>query len=247
MHRFFVEKDQISDKTIIILNNDVKHIRDVLRLRVQDKIEIICDGHLYEVKIIQIKKSQVTTEIIKATKGRNEPKTHIRLFQGLAKSNKMETIFQKGTEIGIKEFYPLITKRTVVKIEDKKKEKNKRNRWATIIEEASKQAKRDEIPKLMDILTFNDMIRLLSNEENIIVAYEDEDTKSIKDSLNEMKGRKISIIVGPEGGFDSEEVEELKYIGAHIVSLGNRILRTETAGLVCAAVTLYEKDDLGVV
>lgn len=247
MHRFFVDKSQICDDTIVIIDNDVRHIKNVLRLKSEDIIEIVCDGYVYEVSISHLDKSQIITRVTNKSEAKNEPKTNIRLFQGLAKGSKMETIFQKGTEIGIKEFYPVITKRTVVKIEDKKKEKNKNTRWNAITEDASKQAKRDEIPKVLDILTFNEMLELLKDEKNILVPYEDEDTISIKDSLQAMEGNIINIIIGPEGGFESEEIVRLKDMGANVVSLGRRILRTETAGLVTAAAALYEKDDLGVV
>lgn len=247
MHRYFVDESQISDDTIIVLGNDVKHIKDVLRLKVDDLLEIVSQGYTYEVKISQISKSQIITRILNKSKGKNEPKTKIRLFQGLAKGDKMETVFQKGTEIGIREFYPLITKRTIVKIHNPKKEKNKVARWNLITEEASKQSKRDEIPKVMEIINFKDMLDILKTEKNILVAYEDEDTTSIKDSLKTMDDGIINIVIGPEGGFEAEEINDLKDIGAKVVSLGRRILRTETAGLVTAAIVLYEKDDLGVV
>lgn len=247
MHRYFIDNSQISNDTIVILGNDVKHIKDVLRLKKEDRIEVVSQGYIYEVQIQQLSKAQISTRIMSKAKGNNEPKTKIRLFQGLAKGSKMEMVFQKGTEIGIKEFYPLITNRTVVKIENEKKEKSKIARWNSITEDASKQAKRDEIPEVMNILSFEGMIEFLSSEENILVPFEDEDTISIKEGLKTMECGIINIIIGPEGGFELEEIEKLKDIGAAVVSLGRRILRTETAGLVAAAVTLYEKDDLGVV
>src|SRR5699024_10967120 len=145
----------------------------------EDLIEVVCKYIVYKVRIVQLDKSQIFTKIVNIAKGENEPKTKIRLFQGLAKGSKMEMIFQKGTEIGIKEFYPLITKRTVVKIENHKKEKNKIIRWNFITEDASKQAKRDAIPRVMGILRFDDMLEMLKQEENILVPYEDEDITSI--------------------------------------------------------------------
>ena len=247
MHRFFVEENQILDKEIRIKGKDVKHIKDVLRLRLGDSIELVSQGYLFQVSIKDISKSQILTEIINKSLGENEAKTQIRLYQGLAKGSKMETIFQKGTEIGIKEFYPIITKRTVVKLGDKKKEANKITRWNTITEEAAKQAKRDQIPRVNEVQTFNEILDFLKDQDHILVAYEDEDKKSIKQVLNKIQGNEINIIIGPEGGFDQEEIQRLRDIGAEIVSLGSRILRTETAGLVTASLILYEKDDLGVV
>lgn len=247
MHRFFIDEKQISNDSIVILGNDIKHIKDVLRLRKDDLIQLVSKGFVYEVAIMELEKSQIKTRILNKSKGKNEARTYIRLFQGLAKGSKMETILQKGTEIGIKEFYPLSTKRAVVKIDDKKKEKNKISRWNFIVEEASKQAKRDEIPKVGQVLSFDNMIELLKGEDNILVPYEDEDTISIKEGLKNISEATINIVIGPEGGFEFEEIQRLTDIGATIVSLGNRILRTETAGLVTAALVLYEKDDLGVV
>ena len=247
MHRYFVNKSQISEDTIVIIGNDVKHIKDVLRLKIDDIIEIVSEAYTYEAKISQLSKSQVESKILNKSKGINEAKTMIRLFQGLAKGSKMEAVFQKGTEIGITEFYPLLTKRTIVKIDNVKKEKNKLERWNSITEDAAKQSKRHKIPKVMEITSFKDMLDILKREKNILVPYEDEDTNSIKEILKTMDDGIINIIIGPEGGFEIDEIKALKDIGAKIVSLGRRILRTETAGLVTAAVVLYEKDDLGVV
>lgn len=247
MHRYFVDEGQILEDIIKIQGNDVRHIKDVLRLKIDDLIEVVSEGFVYEVRIEHLSKSEISTRIIDKSKGKNEPRSKIRLFQGLAKGSKMETVFQKGTEIGIDEFYPLLTKRTVVKIENEKKEKSKITRWNTITEDASKQAKRDKVPKVMDILSFDNMIQILKEEDNILVAYEDEQALSIKEVLKSMDNNRVNIIIGPEGGFDPEEIEKLREIGGKVVSLGRRILRTETAGLVTAAVILYEKDDLGVV
>lgn len=246
MHRFFVENNQILDKEILIIGKDVKHIKDVLRLKVGDFLELVSQGYLYKVSIKEISKSQILTEIISKSLGKNETKTHIRLFQGLAKGSKMETIFQKGTEIGIKEFHPIVTKRTVVKL-DKKKEDSKIMRWNAITQEASKQAKRDQVPKVMRVQTLDDMVDFLKDQDHILVAYEDEDTISIKEVLSKIEGDDINILIGPEGGFEEDEIQSLREIGAEIVSLGSRILRTETAGLVTASLILYEKDDLGVI
>ncbi|NLL81540.1 MAG: 16S rRNA (uracil(1498)-N(3))-methyltransferase [Tissierellia bacterium] len=247
MHRFFVDKNQIEDGKIIILNNDVRHIRDVLRLKLGEDIEVSCEEIAYICVIEQILKNKVITKIRDKQIGNHESKVEISLFQGLAKGNKMEMIFQKATEIGVKSFYPVATHRSVVKINDIKKEQNKLDRWNSIVEEAAKQSKRDLIPKVYGIINFSEMINILKNETNIIVPYEEERVATIKEELLKIKEGRINIIIGPEGGFEESEISILKSIGGKIVTLGPRILRTETAGLVTATIVLYELGDLGVI
>ena len=247
MHRFFINKEQISDTNIEITGTDVKHIKDVLRLRTKDIIEVSCEGTNYTVKIKEIMKDKVLTDILSSEKGNSESIVDICLFQGLSKGNKMEVIFQKGTEVGVKEFYPVATHRSVVKIKELKKEQSKVERWNAITEEAAKQSKRDIIPKVRDILSFKDMIELLKDEDHIIVPYENEENLSIGESIRDLKQGKINIVIGPEGGFETEEIDALKSIGARIVTLGPRILRTETAGLVTATIVLYEAGNMGVI
>lgn len=247
MHRFFVDKNQINDGQIVILGDDVKHIKDVLRLKDKDRIELSCSGLTYICEIEQITKKNIITRIVEEYKGKNESTVEVVLFQGLAKGNKMEMIFQKGTEIGIKEFYPVELHRSVVKIKDASKERNKIDRWNTIVEEAAKQSKRDNIPKVNEILSFDRLIELLKDEPNILIPYEGENIYTIKEGLSKFKDGKINLIIGPEGGFEDSEIERLKDIGGNVVTLGNRILRTETAGLVTATIILYELGNIGVI
>lgn len=246
MHRFFANKDQLMENEILITGKDVKHIKDVLRLNPKDKIEVAIEGYIYICEIISLKKDKILTGIIEKYKGSNESPIHIVLYQGLAKGNKMDTIIQKCTEIGVKDFYPVALKRSVVKINDIKREQNKVERWNTIAEEAAKQSKRDILPKVNKILSFPEMIEVLKGEKNIVVPYEEEKNNFIKGNLK-LDGNKIHLIIGPEGGFEAEEIEALKAIGANIVTLGPRILRTETAGAVAATILLYEFGDLGVI
>lgn len=247
MHRFFIDKNQINDDKILILGSDVKHIRDVLRLRLDDDIEISCDGLVYLCNIMEIEKDKIILNINNIKEGYSESKVEVVLFQGLSKGNKMEQIFQKGTEIGIREFYSVATHRSVVKIKEIKKEEHKVDRWNSVVEEASKQSKRDYIPKVKGIISFDEMINLLKHEKNIIVPYENEDNITIKQGLSGIKEGKINIIIGPEGGFEPHEIKMLEVIGSRIVTLGPRILRTETAGLVAATIVLYEVGNLGVI
>ena len=247
MHRFFVEANQIHENIIEILGTDVKHIRDVLRVKLKEKIEIASNGMTYICEVEEMEKNKIIANILESKKGENESEIHITLYQGLAKGSKMEVIIQKCTEIGVKEFYPVATHRSVVKINDIKKEQSKVERWNLIADEAAKQSKRDIKPQVKNILSFSEMIDQLKDEENIIVAYEDEKANTIKAQLQNVKGNKINLIIGPEGGFEVDEIEKLKSIGANIATLGPRILRTETAGLVSATIILYELGDLGVI
>lgn len=247
MHRFFVGQDQIFNDIIEIYGKDVKHIKDVLRIKEGEEIEVSSHGITYICQIISFEKNKVNTQILEKTVGQNEAPIDIVLYQGLAKGSKMDLIFQKCTELGVKKFYPLATRRSVVKIKDIKKEETKVERWNAIVDEAAKQSKRDMLPMVESILTLDDMIEQLKDEDNIIVAYENEERLTIKDIKDDLTGEKIHIIIGPEGGFDPEEIEGLKSIGAKIVSLGPRILRTETAGIVASTIFLYELGDLGVI
>ncbi len=247
MNRFFVSPEQIKDENIFIRGGDVKHIKDVLRLKVSDKIEIVCDGIVYLSIISAIQNKEVVLDILETKKGDNEPPIDIYLYQGLPKSSKMDFIIQKATEIGVKVIYPVITNRTVVKIKNKKKEENKINRWNKICAEAAKQSKRDSQPKVNNILEFHEMLELLSGETNILVPYEEEERMGFKNIFNENKNDKVHLIIGPEGGFEEEEITELKNIGGKIVSLGPRILRTETASLVAITILMYELGDMGVI
>lgn len=247
MHKFFVDESQIEEMNIKIINKDVKHIKDVLRLKLNSNIIISSNNINYLCEIMHIEKHEIISRIISKYEGISEPKIEIILYQGLSKGSKMDLILQKGTEVGVKDFYPVATYRSIVKINELKKEQGKLYRWNLITEEAAKQSKRDYIPKVNGILNFDDMIRLLETEENIIVPYENEDGLTIGQGLKQVSGNKIHLIIGPEGGFEEVEIEKLRGIGAKIVTLGNRILRTETAGFVASTIILYELGNLGVI
>ncbi|MCR2044959.1 16S rRNA (uracil(1498)-N(3))-methyltransferase [Anaerosalibacter massiliensis] len=244
MNRFFIDKENISKEYITIEGENIKHIKNVIRLKEGDKIEISSEGILYICNIYRIENKKVIAKILHREFGNHEPPISIILYQGLPKSSKMDFIVQKATEIGVKEIYPIITNRTVVKIDNNKKEKNKVDRWNKISEEAAKQSKRDIIPKVNSVLSFKEMINILKDEENILVPYENQEGIGIKDIIKKISNKKIHVIIGPEGGFEEEEIEELKDIGSNTVSLGPRILRTETAGIVALSILLYELGDM---
>lgn len=246
MYRFFVNIDQIHGENIKIIGNDVKHIKNVLRLKIHDRIEIVCNGEIYISEISEIASDFIMTNIIGGFPGKNEAPVDIVLYQGIAKGDRMDYIFQKGVEIGIKEFYPIIMDRTVVKIQSKKKEENKLIRWRGIVEEAAKQSKRDILPIVNNIIDFNEMINILQNQNNIIVPYEEEQSQDLREFFHGEETGKVHIIIGPEGGFEEYEIEMLRNIGGKIITLGPRILRTETAGLVVSSIVLYEFGGLAI-
>lgn len=251
MNRFFVSKDNIKDDLVYIEGEDVKHIKDVLRLKKEDEI-YVSDGNdnEYLVTIDSIYKEKVIGKIIKNTNVKRESNINITLYQGLPKSSKMDLIIQKATELGVKKIVPITMDRTVVKIKNKKKENKKLERYNRIALEAAKQSQRGMIPKVTNIISFEDVIEnIKENDSFTIVPFEDEHSKGIKEALENIRDKEhnINIIIGPEGGFSSEEIKKIQELKYQTVTLGPRILRTETAGFTAIAVVMYELGDIGVV
>lgn len=247
MDRFFVGKNNINleNKTCIIEGEDVKHISKVLRCRIGEELEI-CDNdnNEYICEITNIDKSQVELNIVEVVDIKRESDLKIKVYQGLPKGPKMEMILQKLTEVGVDEIILVQTKRTVVKVDDKKEDK-KIERWERIIYEAAKQSKRGKIPKLSGVLSFKEALADMKENDFNIAPYENERTKSIKQAIKGVDIKNIGIFVGPEGGFEDTEIKAIEEIGGQSVSLGPRILRTETASLVASSIVLYELSDLG--
>lgn len=247
MDRFFVGKNNINleNKTCIIEGEDVKHISKVLRCRIGEELEI-CDNdnNEYICEITNIDKSQVELNIVEVVDIKRESDLKIKVYQGLPKGPKMEMILQKLTEVGVDEIILVQTKRTVVKVDDKKEDK-KIERWERIIYEAAKQSKRGKIPKLRGVLSFKEALADMKENDFNIAPYENERTKSIKQAIKGVDIKNIGIFVGPEGGFEDTEIKAIEKIGGQSVSLGPRILRTETASLVASSIVLYELSDLG--
>ena len=247
MDRFFVDKKNINieNNTCIIEGEDVKHISKVLRCRIGEELEV-CDNNNneYICEITNIDKNQVELNIVEKVDIQRESDLKIKVYQGLPKGPKMEMILQKLTEVGVDEIILVQTKRTVVKV-DYKKEDKKLERWERIIYEAAKQSKRGKIPTLRGVLTFKEALADMKENDFNIAPYENEKTKSIKQAIKGVNINNIGIFVGPEGGFEETEIEAIEDIGGQSVSLGPRILRTETASLVASSIVLYELSDLG--
>lgn len=262
MSKFFVKTEQIENNKIIINGDDVNHIINVLRMKKGDKIRV-CNqdtGDNYNAQITQYTKNEVDCEIIEKINKTTESNVHITLFQGLPKFEKMELIIQKNTEVGVNRIVPVIMERTVVKIDEKVASK-KLDRWQKIAEIAAKQSMRDIIPKIDNIIKLKDTD--ITNFDAVLVAYENEEHNKLKDELQKLKQKlksnssnnsskdntedtlqyNIAIVIGPEGGIAEKEIEMLAEKNARFVSLGKRILRTETAGLVMAGNVLYELEE----
>lgn len=246
MPKFFVEPDYVQPPNIEITGTDVKHIKSVLRLKVGDMIEVADGtGKEYQAEIGSINSDSVFAVIKETFLTQKEPPLDVYLLQGLPKGEKMEFIIQKCTEIGIKKIIPISTERSVVQL-NKEKASKRCERWQRIATEAAKQCQRSIIPEVGLLGNLKQILETLPPDTIIIMPWESEKTKGMKETLEGLKlTGPIAILIGPEGGFTEQEVNLAFEYGAKIVSLGPRILRTETAGLVSLTMVLYHLGDLG--
>lgn len=243
MHRFYVTKEQIHNEQITITGPDVNHIKNVLRMGPGDEL-IICNGQGKDCYCIitMVSDREIITEIKEIKETGTELPAKIILFQGIPKKDKMELIIQKAVELGVAEIVPVMTKRVIVKLEDRKKEARKLERWQAIAESAAKQSGRGIIPQIKSVQTFEEAINHVKKMDIGLIPYENakdmEDTRSIIGSLTGKSS--IGIFIGPEGGFDKAEIDMAEKNGVIPITLGKRILRTETAGLaILSMITLF--------
>ena len=241
MYHFFVEPEQISEKEIRITGNDVNHIRSVLRMKPGEEILISSRaGGDYHCAVEEIGQDEVRTSIMwKEALGR-ELSCPIVLFQGLPKGDKMEMVIQKNVELGVHAIVPVAMQRCVVKL-DEKKAQAKQKRWQQISESAAKQAKRGIVPEILPVMSFAQALDYTKDFEQKLLPYECAEgiagTRRILSGIQ--PGQKVAVFIGPEGGFDEKEVEEAKEAGFQVLTLGRRILRTETAGMMLLSVLGY--------
>ena len=243
MPKFFIEANQIENDKINLTGEDVKHIANVLRKQIGDELNIcnIASSENFLCKIQEINKEKIECNIIKKIESDSEPNTEITIFQGIPKAEKMELIIQKCTELGAKVFIPVEMERCIAKIDNKNQTK-KIERWQKIAETAAKQSGRDSIPKVEKLINLPKVCNLIQKYDIVLLAYEKEKNITLKQIIKQMEKKqnlKIVIIIGPEGGITTKEVTLLENAGAKVVTLGNRILRTETAGLVTLAMLVY--------
>ncbi len=245
MPRFFVTRSQVQGDEIVIRGNDVNHIKNVLRMHPGDEISISDgQGMDYFCRIKTMEREEIGLSIENSWKSYVELPVHLYLFQGLPKSDKMELIIQKAVELGVYEIVPVRTNRVIVKLDEKKEEK-KRARWQQIAESGAKQSGRGIVPEVKPVMRFRDALAYASGLDGMIIPYEKaEGIKETRKIISGLKGKKsIGIFIGPEGGFDEKEVEEAIGAGASAVTLGRRILRTETAGLAMLSVLMFEFEE----
>lgn len=243
MYHFFVGPDQIQGKQVYITGKDVNHIKNVLRMRIGEEVSVGngIDGKEYRCAIDSFEEESVVCKLLFVKEDGVELPVKVTLFQGLPKADKMELIIQKAVELGVYEIVPVATKRCVVKL-DAKKEASKIARWQAIAEAAAKQSKRAVVPQIRPVMTMNEAIQAAKQMEHRIIPYELAEgmskTKEIFQSF--IPGNSVAVFIGPEGGFEEKEIEAAAEAGVEPVSLGKRILRTETAGFTVLAWIMYE-------
>ena len=246
MYRFYVNEDDITGSNITITGRDVNHIKNVLRMGQGDRIIANdCEGTDYYCIIENISQDEVGLVIESSKKSEAELKTKLYLFQSPPKKDKMELIIQKAVELGVYEIIPIITKRCVVKLEDIKKQEKKTARWQAIAEAAAKQSARGIIPDVKMPMKLSDAAVYAKNIEYNIIPFEHaEGMDYSREIMDKAAGcRSVGIFIGPEGGFERDEVELAKQAGMKVISLGNRILRTETAGMTVLSILMFKISD----
>lgn len=246
MHRFFVPPHSIKESRVALRGTIVHQIRDVLRMRPGDEIVLLDNsGFAYRTELVTIDRDTVRGRVIEKWKLETEPQTRITLYQGLLKGQKFEWVLQKGTEIGIVAFVPMLTARCVVstvnEVSDARVE-----RWERIVVEAAEQAGRAALPHLLPTTLFAHACEQAGRGGLALIPWEDEHSRGLREALSNVpKSKEINLFIGPEGGFAEEEIAVAQERGVIPVSLGPRILRAETAGLAAASAILYELGDLG--
>lgn len=245
MHHFFVTPSQVMNGKIQIEGQDVNHMKNVLRMKIGEQVEI-SDGNnkKYICEVEEYDTESAWLNILEEREADTELVSKLYLFQGLPKSDKMELIVQKAVELGAYEVIPVSTKRAVVKL-DAKKAAKKVERWNSISESAAKQAGRSLIPEVTEVMTFAQALEKAKELDVTLIPYElaegMEESKRILHSIQ--KGQSVGIFIGPEGGFEKDEVEQAMGSGALPITLGRRILRTETAGLAILSILMFELED----
>jgi len=241
MHRFFIQHSQIQGSRLYVEGPDVNHIKNVLRMKRGDQV-MVSDGEgmQYLCALESFTDGLVWFEIVDTWKENRELSSKLYLFQGLPKSDKMELIIQKAVELGVYQVIPVVTRRAVVKL-DEKREEAKVRRWNKIAESAAKQSGRSVIPQVTGVMSFKEALTFAGGFEVKVIPFEH--ARGMDGTRQEFgrigPGMDVGIFIGPEGGFEDEEIALAASAGVRAVSLGRRILRTETAGLMVMSVIGY--------
>lgn len=250
MARFFIQPEQIEEHIITITGADAFHLARVLRARAGERLEAVCgDGYVYSGEIVEIAKERVLLRWQERYLDGSESPLQLCLVQGLPKGEKMELILQKGTELGVKRFIPLLMTRSVVKLEGKKAVE-RLERWRKVVKEAAKQCRRGLIPEVEPVTTWSQLWAQLEPGDLVLLPWEEEvdqgqGLRQLADSITGSRPSRVFLIIGPEGGITPEEAAAAKTRGARSLSLGPRILRTETAAIAAITMLQYLWGDLG--
>lgn len=241
MANFYIDKSDITENIATITGEEAQHISRVLRMKKGDKVTL-CDGEgtFYEAVLTDFSEKCVTADILSSRRAETEPKLQVTIFQGVPKNPKLETIVQKLTEIGVVRIVPVATVRAVAKLD----KPAKIDRLRKIAREAAKQSKRGIIPCVTDCVSFKEAVKMAAEADLALIPYEEEREVSLRKALAGKAPETVAVMIGPEGGFDSEEIKLAKEAGITSVTLGKRILRTETAPLVVSAAILYELGEM---
>ena len=243
MYNFFVDENQKLNNKYVITGTDFNHIKNVLRMGVGDTF-LVSDGGISNLcEIESFESDSVIAKIIEENYNDTSLPISIYLFQGLPKGDKMELIIQKTVELGVECVIPVEMSRCVVKLDDKKK-KSKVSRWQSISESAAKQSKCNRIPEICDVLTYKQALEKAKELDLLLVPYESKNGMAdTKEALAQIKsGMSVGILIGPEGGFDEKEIEQAFEIGGKVISLGKRILRTETAAITSVGMCMLHAE-----
>jgi 16S rRNA (uracil1498-N3)-methyltransferase len=253
MQRYFVNKEQFISKAVRIQGDNAFHIQSVMRGKVGDHI-IVANGEGQEAiaEIVSLTKGSVEVIYDELTPSAGEARVEVWLAQALPKGDKMEMVIQKGTEIGANRFIPFTSERTIVQY-DAKKEAKRVERWARIAKEAAEQAHRGVIPTIEAVLSWRELLAIVPNVTMAMICYEKENALQFRELLQHILVKntpstnpiQIMLIIGPEGGLTEGEIRDAEQAGCRTISLGRRILRTETAALVGLSCILYESGEMG--
>ncbi|MEY8338741.1 16S rRNA (uracil(1498)-N(3))-methyltransferase [Lachnospiraceae bacterium 62-35] len=245
MFHFFAAPGQIGEERVTITGPDVNHMKNVLRMKEGEQIRV-SDGEEreYLCEISELARDYIIAKILESDRGNTELKTKLYLFQGLPKGDKMEWIIQKAVELGVWEIIPVITKRTIVKL-DKKKEEAKVKRWNAIAESAAKQSGRLAVPVVRPVMGLTDAFAFTKNLDKSLIPYEQADNmEETRKKIHEiLPGMKVGIFIGPEGGFEESEIQTAVSAGISPITLGKRILRTETAGMAVLSILMFSLEE----
>ena len=241
MQHFFVSPQQVKEEKIYVEGSDVNHIKNVLRMKLGEKLTVNDgEGWQYLCEVESYEADMAVLHIVEKSKAETELSSRIYLFQGLPKQDKMELIVQKAVELGAYQVIPVSTKRAVVKL-DAKKAGKKVERWQQIAVSAAKQACRGIVPTVGEVCTYAQALKMAEELDVVLIPYElaegIEETKKIIAGIR--PGQSVGVFIGPEGGFEEEEVKLAMEAGAKPVTLGRRILRTETAGLTTLSLLMF--------